>query len=275
MKLCYNQATTMKNSNLEDDLKYCEQYGYDLIEIRIDKLKDYLTRHKPEELADFFEKSQIKPFAFNGLEEFNYRSKKDFEAIWDDAKLCCSLSGLLGCKMLTMDPAFDVGHFKIGKIQRDTEKTVRELLSYTDKYGMKLAFEFCGAPACCVNTYGQAYELVKSVNSQNFGIILDFFHFHAMGSKLEDLLASDVNKIFLAHIDDCEEYPLGQLTDADRVWPGDGVIDIDGIMKALLKLGYDGVYSLELFRPEYWDMPAGDVIRIGKEKSDKMLKAYY
>ena len=275
MKLCYNQATTMKNSTLEEDLKYCEQYGYDLIEIRIDQLKDYLARRNVTELVDFFQKSSLKPFAFNGLEEFNYRSEKDFENILDDMKLCCSLSDLLGCKMLTMDPAFNVGHLTCEQIQKDTEKTVNELLDYANQFGMKLAFEFCGAPACCINTYGQAYKLVNSVNSDNFGIILDFFHFHAMGSQLEDLRCSDPKKIFMVHIDDCENFPIGQATDADRIWPGDGIIDIDGIMKTLVELGYDGVFSLELFRPEYWEMPARDVIRVGKEKSDSMLKKYF
>lgn len=265
----------MKNSTLEEDLKYCEMYGYDLIEIRIDKLKEYLTRHTAAELETFFRSSRIKPFAFNGLEEFNYRDDKSWASIKKDMELCCSLSDSLGCKVLTMDPAFHVGHLTTAQIQQDTKALVQELLAYAKPYGLKLAFEFCGAPACCVNTFGQAYKLVKAVDSEQFGVILDFFHFHAMGSKIEDLLAAEAEKIFMVHIDDAEEYPIGQLTDADRVWPGDGAIDIDAIMRALRTLGYNGVFSLELFRPEYWEMPVEDVIRIGKEKSDALLGKYY
>lgn len=275
MKLCYNQATTMRNSTLEQDLQYCERYGYAYIEIRIDQLKEYLTRHTVEELAAFFRASNLKPYAFNGLEEFNYRTAEEFKSIRSDMELCCAVSDLLQCKMLTMDPKFDVGHLTVPQIKADTVKAVREILAYTDQYNMKLAFEFCGAPACCVNTYGQAYDIVQAVDSPNFGIILDFFHFYAMGSRLEDLRASNVRKLFMVHIDDVEDYPLGQATDADRVWPGEGVIDLDGIMQELLALGYDGVFSLELFRPEYWEMAAEDVIRTGKEKSDAFLSKYY
>lgn len=275
MKLCYNQATTMLKSSLKEDLMYCEKYGYDLIEIRIDKLKEYLAEHTPVELAQWFQDNNLKPYAFNGLEAFNYRNDEEFKEIKEDLELCCSLSDLLNCKMITMDPNFDIGHLTVPQIREDTEKTVLELFSYAEKYGVKFAFEFCGAPACCINTYGQAYELIKSVNRDDFGIILDFFHFYAMGSKIEDLKTSDVNKIFMVHIDDAEDYPIGQLTDADRVWPGDGVIDLDEIMCTLKDMGYDGVYSLELFRPEYWEMNTEDVIRIGKEKSDKLLKKYY
>jgi 2-keto-myo-inositol isomerase len=42
MKLCFNEATTIGNSTLEQDLILCERLGYDLIEIRLDKLREYL-----------------------------------------------------------------------------------------------------------------------------------------------------------------------------------------------------------------------------------------
>jgi 2-keto-myo-inositol isomerase len=64
MKICFNKATTMKNSTLEKDLELCEKYGYQLFEIRLDKLKDYLKTRTVDDLADFFSRSRIKPFAF-------------------------------------------------------------------------------------------------------------------------------------------------------------------------------------------------------------------
>jgi 2-keto-myo-inositol isomerase len=275
MKLCFNQATTMKHSSLEKDLMYCEKYGYDFIEIRIDKLKEYLTRHSAEELAGYFKKSKIKPFAFNGLEEFSYRAPDAFKETTEDLKLVCSLSDMLDCKMVTMDPGSVPERFMCDKIEHDTVLVINELLETAKPYGMKFAFEFCGSPDCSVNTYGQAYKLIEAVNNENVGIVLDLFHFWAMGSQLHDLEKSDVNKIFMVHIDDSESYPTGTATDADRVWPGEGAIDTVRIMKALVDLGYDGVFSLELFRPEYWEMDIEQCIKTGKEKSDLMLKKYY
>ena len=57
MKLCFNQATTLGNSTLEKDLELCEKHGYDLIEIRLDKLREYLETKSIGDLADFFKKS--------------------------------------------------------------------------------------------------------------------------------------------------------------------------------------------------------------------------
>jgi 2-keto-myo-inositol isomerase len=43
MKLSMNEATALKKSSLEKDLKLCEKYGYDMIEIRtMDCLVDRL-----------------------------------------------------------------------------------------------------------------------------------------------------------------------------------------------------------------------------------------
>jgi len=275
MNLCFNQATTMRHSNLEKDLQFCEKYGYDFIEIRIDKLKEYLKSHTPNQLADFFKNNRIKPFAFNGLDQFSYRTPADFEKKKDDLKLVCGLSDLLGCKMLTLDPGPNTSHLTCAQIEKDHIAIIKELLEIASPYNMKFALEFCGSPSCSINTYGQAYNIVQAMDDDNVGIVLDFFHFWAMGSQLHDLERSDVNKIFFVHIDDAEAYPTGTATDADRVWPGDGVIYIDKIMQSLLKLGYNGVFSLELFRPEYWEMGIEECIKIGKEKSDALLKKYY
>lgn len=55
MKLCFNQATTLENSNLAKDLELCEKLGYDYIEIRtMDKLPEYLKDHSIEDLIEFF-----------------------------------------------------------------------------------------------------------------------------------------------------------------------------------------------------------------------------
>jgi 2-keto-myo-inositol isomerase len=84
MKICFNQATTMKNSTLEKDLELCEKHGYELIEIRLDKLRDYLKTHSIDELVGFFEKSRIKPYAFNALEFITFRDEEGYKQIKED-----------------------------------------------------------------------------------------------------------------------------------------------------------------------------------------------
>jgi 2-keto-myo-inositol isomerase len=48
---------------------------------------------------------------------------------------------------------------------------------------------------------------------------------------------------------------------------------LDGILQTLKKIGWvQDVVSLELFRPEYYQMDPDDVYRIGKEKSEAVIK---
>ena len=78
-------------------------------------------------------------------------------------------------------------------------------------------------------------------------------------------------KIFVFHINDCEDLPLGILDHSDRIMPGQGVIPIQGIVDRLKRVGYTGPASLELFRPEYYRMEAEAVIKLGAESCKPYL----
>ncbi|WP_304943219.1 sugar phosphate isomerase/epimerase family protein [Vallitalea guaymasensis] len=276
MKICFNQATTMKNSTLEKDLTYCEKYGYDLIEIRLDKLKDYLERNTIEDLAEFFRQNKIKPFAFNALEFITFRDEEGYEEILDNLKFLCEMGDIIDCKKIVVVPTFDVGDYTREQIKTETVEKITELANIADDYNVKLAFEFVGYPNCSVNRFEQAYDIVETVNLHNVGLVLDCFHFHAMGSDINDLKNADGNKIFIFHIDDSEDLPIGAIRDDKRLWPGDGVINLDEILATLKVIGYDEMVSVELFRPEYWDMDIEETIRIGKEKTEKIIsKLFY
>ncbi|MCT4619972.1 MAG: sugar phosphate isomerase/epimerase [Marinisporobacter sp.] len=275
MKICFNQATTMKYSTLEKDLQFCEKHGYDLIEIRIDKLKDYLTRNTVEDLVKFFENSHIKPFAFNALEFISFRTEEDFNEIVKDLEFICEVGEKIGCSQAVVVPTFDVGGYTIEEIKKETVEKINILADIAEKKNFKLAFEFVGYPNCSVNRFEQAYDIVKTVNKDHVGIVLDCFHFYAMLSNLSSLKEMDVKKLFIFHIDDAENLPFGALRDDKRIWPGDGAIDLDGILKILKEIGYDKMVSVELFRPEYWEWDIEKTIQVGKEKTIKVVSKYF
>lgn len=275
MKICFNQATTMKNSTLEKDLELCEKHGYELIEIRLDKMRDYLKTHSVDELARFFQRSRVKPYAFNALEFITFRDEEGYSEIKRDLQFLCEVGEKINCKKIVVVPTFDVGDYTREQIKDESVRVLNELADLAEKYGVKLAYEFVGYPNCSVNTFGQTYDIVKAVNRENVGMVLDCFHFHAMNSRIEDLKNADSNKIFIFHIDDAEDLPVGALRDNHRLWPGDGVIDLDSILKTLKEIGYSEMASVELFRPEYWDWDIEKTIKVGKEKTEKIVGKYF
>ncbi|HYV04866.1 MAG TPA: TIM barrel protein, partial [Blastocatellia bacterium] len=60
-------------------------------------------------------------------------------------------------------------------------------------------------------------------------------------------------RLFIFHINDAENLPREQLQDRHRLLPGLGVLPLKEIAGALRGIGYDGVASVEIFRPEYWE----------------------
>lgn len=276
MKLCYNQATTLENSNLVKDLELCEKYGYDYIEIRTeDKLPEYLETHTLEDLKNYFETHHIKPLALNALIYFNNRDEQGHQVIVAEFKDMLEKGKVIGVEYIVAVPYFTQEKILKEDIKKSAVEVLTELSDLAEPYGIKIALEFCGHPQCTINTFGQAYDIVETVNRENVGLVLDAFHFHAMGSRKEDLLNADVSKIFILHMDDVEDFPVGFLTDEDRVWPGKGVIDLDFILSTLKEKGYSGVASVELFRPEYYQLDAEEVIKTAKETTVDVVSKYF
>jgi 2-keto-myo-inositol isomerase len=275
MRICFNEATAMKRSTLEQDLNLCEKHGYELIEIRLDKLKEYLQTHTMEDLVSFFHNSRLKPYAFNSLEYITFRDDAGYRQIKQDLQFLCEVGERIDCKKIVVVPTFDVKDHTREQIKEETVRVLHELAEMAEPYGVSLAFEFIGDPNCTVNTFGQAYEIIQEVNRSNVGMVLDCFHFHAMGSSLEDLKKADPTKILIFHIDDAEDLPIGMLKDHHRVWPGDGVIDFDALLTSLKEIGYKEMASVELFRPDYWEMEAEDTIRIAKEKTEAVVGRFF
>ncbi len=76
---------------------------------------------------------------------------------------------------------------------------------------------------------------------------------------------------------DCENLPIGApyLLDAKRLWPGEGCLDHKRTCEILNRIGFDGVCTVELFRPEYYELDHDDNVRIAKEKSLAAVGKYY
>lgn len=276
MKLCFNEATTLENSNLSKDLEYCNKHGYDYIEIRtMDKLPEYLQSQTIEELAHYFNTHHIKPLALNALVFFNNRTEEEYQTILTEFKDMLEVGQKIGVKYIVAVPLVTEQKILQDDIKTSSVNVLRELSDLAAPYGIKIAVEFVGHPQCTVNTFGQAYDIVQTVERENVGLVLDCFHFHAMGSRLEDLEKADGSKIFILHIDDTEDFPIGFLTDEDRLWPGQGVIDLDSILSTLKEIGFSDVVSVELFRPEYYQLDAEKAIVIAKETTVEVVSKYF
>ncbi|PAE13143.1 isomerase [Niallia circulans] len=276
MKLAMNQGTTLENSTLEQELQLLEKYGYDYIEIRsIDKLKEYLETHSIEELVEFFQTHHLKPLLLNALVYFNNRTDEDYKALLEEYKEMLEYAKILNVDRMVVVPLVSEKKILRPVIKQSCVEVLTELSDLAKPYGVKLALEFIGHPHATVNTLSFANEIVAAVDRENVGIVFDTYQYYAMNSTLEDLRNTDFSKVFLFHINDVEDYIPGIMLDEDRVFPGDGVIDLKSILKIIKEKGFSDHASIEVFRPEYYQLEAEEVVKTAKEKTLKVLAPYF
>lgn len=274
MLLSYNEACARDCSTLEQDLTLCEQAGFDFIEIRLDMLHDYLTRHTITDLADFFRSSRLRPHAINALYLYpEFLSKTD-----DPIRQAALLEEFyLGCQV---GQAIDSHYFIIvPPLQRDPKggpftgnwadtfqncvRILNVLSELAEPYGMNLCFELVGFDRSSVRTVAQADAIVRAVNRPNVGFVFDSYNLYLYdGSNDFSALAQvQQEKIFAVHLMSGDDVPTAQRGQDKRCFCGCGVVDTDAFLQQLKALGYNGMVSVETFRPEYWQKSPEWVIR--------------
>jgi sugar phosphate isomerase/epimerase len=105
-------------------------------------------------------------------------------------------------------------------------------------------------------------------------VLADVYHLHKGGSGFTGLklLSSAAMQVF--HMNDYPATPgRADITDAHRVYPGDGVAPLPAMLRDLRRIGFQGILSLELFNREYWKQDALAVARTGLEKMRAVVRA--
>lgn len=267
LKLGYNEATCKENSSVARDLQLCEKYGYDFIELRLDMLKEYLKNHTLQELKDFFAASHLKPFALNSIENINFCTPQEWKELVELFTFACEIAQAIENPYIIVVPTVteEICTKNEKEVFEDSVAVLNTLADIAVPYGVKLSFEPIGDRRWCCNSIRQALEIVQAVDRPEVGLTVDCinFYMHDKAADVDFIRQIPKEKLFVYHINDCEDLSLGILDHCHRLMPGRGVIPIDRITRAVSDVGYDGPACLELFRPEYWEMDAEAVIRMG------------
>ncbi|MBL8123021.1 MAG: sugar phosphate isomerase/epimerase [Pyrinomonadaceae bacterium] len=271
MKLALNGATTMK-ADLETDIRAAAAAGYDLVELRSNKLYDYLETKTVDDLKALLADTGIGVLSINTLEHITWRSDEDYAAIKEECAKLSEISQAIGCPyVLSVPGALRQGPKTDEETIEESVRVLNELADIAESYGIKLGFEFLGEAGNSVTTLDLGSKIVELVDRESVGNVIDTYHFYAGSSSFDALENLDPAKLFIFHINGAEDLPKDQLNDSKRLYPGEGVLPI-GEMNAILdKIGYDGPASVEIFRPEYWEQDPFEVAVKAKLAAEQAL----
>ena len=113
-------------------------------------------------------------------------------------------------------------------------------------------------------------EFAKECGS-NVGLLLDAWHWHHAGATPEDIVRAGKDRIVHVHFDDAAPLPPEKVKDNERLLPGEGVINLQGLLGALKKIGYEDALSVEVFG-RLKDKTPEEAARMGLEYSRAVLQ---
>ena len=257
-RLAINSQCTF-HWNLEEALDAYAAAGFRNVEPHLNLVKDWLDDgHTVEETRGLFEARDLRVVATSQLEIMCFGSP--------DARI-----GNLRANAENTRLTRELGADKLivgtdGPDQNFVEAleavayAARNLAELTEDLGVDIAIEFNWSPI--VRSLGSAVRVAEMADHPRVGVLFDTAHYHVTPTKLADIDADSVRYIKHVHLNDMPDKPA-DLThkDSDRVLPGEGVLDLRGIIGALEGGGYDGYFSIELFNEELWRLPTKESAR--------------
>ena len=124
-----------------------------------------------------------------------------------------------------------------------------------------------------LKTLGQATAVALDSNHPKAKVIPDIFHMYISEGGFSGIkqLNGDMFAIFQFN-DAPKNMKLEDMKDKDRVYPGDGILPLEEILKDLKQIGFKRCISLELYNPNYHSQDPLEVAKTGLEKTLKVIE---
>ncbi|WP_086731192.1 bifunctional sugar phosphate isomerase/epimerase/4-hydroxyphenylpyruvate dioxygenase family protein [Streptomyces carpinensis] len=150
----------------------------------------------------------------------------------------------------------------VSPLARDDDALASEQLSeladLAQDFGIRVAYEAL-AWGRHVSTYDHAWHIVETAGHPALGTCLDSFHILSRGSDPKGIEDIPGEKIFFLQLADAPQLAMDvlQWSRHHRCFPGQGGFDIAGLLRHVLRTGYDGPLSLEVFNDVFRQAEAG------------------
>jgi 4-hydroxyphenylpyruvate dioxygenase len=133
-----------------------------------------------------------------------------------------------------------------------------ELADLAQDFGIRVAYEAL-AWGRHVSTYDHAWRIVEAAGHPALGTCLDSFHILSRRSDPKGIEDIPGEKIFFLQLADAPQPAMDvlQWSRHHRCFPGQGGFDVAGLLHHVLRAGYAGPLSLEVFNDVFRQAEAG------------------
>ena len=236
-------ATVCLSGTLKEKMQACAIAGFDGIEIFE---QDLVTSPlAPEDVR--------KMAADLGLTLDLYQPFRDFDSVEEDllaANLRRAEAKFKLMARLGMDTILVCSNVATASIDNDDLRAEQlgRLATLAGDHGVKVAYEAL-AWGRYVSDYEHAHRLVEAVDHPNLGTCLDSFHILSRNWDTAPIEAFNPEKVFFVQVADAPKLSMDVLSWSRhyRVFPGEGQFELAKFMGHVVRAGYSGPVSLEIF----------------------------
>lgn len=236
-------ATVCLSGTLKEKMQACAIAGFDGIEI-----------FEQDLVTSALSPEQVRTMASDlGLGLDLYQPFRDFDGVTEEllqANLRRAEAKFRLMSRLGMDTILVCSNVATATIDDDSLRAeqLSRLANLAKDHGVKVAYEAL-AWGKYVNDYEHAYRLVEMVDHPNLGTCLDSFHILSRDWDTAPIEGIDPEKIFFVQVADAPKLSMDVLSWSRhyRVFPGEGQFDLPKFMGHLVRAGYTGPVSLEVF----------------------------
>ena len=224
--------------------------GFDGTELWMRDIRAYLEKGGMR--ADLKEKLEAGNLVLENIIGFSQwcnddaeERKKALEVLRDEMEIIADLGGgyiatpIMGIERL--DPArFD-----------EYASRYRAILELGDQTGVVPLLELWGMGA--LHRVSDCAQIAVATGHPKASVLLDIYHVHRGGNAWDTVDLLNGGRLPVIHMNDYPATPAwNELTDADRVLPGEGACPFNTVIPKLYKAGFRGGFSVELFNRGYW-----------------------
>jgi sugar phosphate isomerase/epimerase len=270
---CFNTSTVMgQKLDLVEVVEITAKAGYQAIEPWVSELDQYVKGGgNLKEMGKRIRDRGLTVESAIGFAEWVVDDEDRRNKGMEEARRCMGLVQQLGGKRLAAPPAGAQKQPGLNLLR--AAERYRALLELGEKVGVVPQVEFWGFSQSLGRLGEAALVAIESGHPQAC-ILADVYHLYKGGSDFHGLRLLNGAALHVLHFNDYPAQPPREaISDAERVYPGDGVAPLKSILRDLYGIGFRGFLSLELFNRDYWKQDALTVARTGLEKMRTAVRA--
>jgi 2-keto-myo-inositol isomerase len=265
-------TSTIRGQKLSvpDQIEVAAKAGYDAIEPWIGDLRQYQQGGGSfDDLRKRIEDRGLKVPSAIGFAEWIVDDDAKRAAGMEQARKDMELVRSIGGTHIAAPPA---GATKDKDIElAKAAERFRALVELGAGIGVLPQLEVWGFSAT-LSKLGETMFVATESRHPKACVLLDVYHLYKGGSEFAGLRLLSGAAMNCFHMNDYPVTPPREtISDAHRVYPGDGVAPLVPMLRDLLGTGFRGTLSLELFNRSYWEQDALAVARTGLEKMKEVV----